>query len=544
MKLVYLWVEDYKNIHEQGFNFSPKFNCHYDGETLTIKDNVDEDGNKQYIENFFGNNINVTAIVGKNGSGKSSLLELISYIIASKEFDIVFMLLTFSEENGFSLYVKDINPRETFVTKTINIQSQKHDLFGIFYSSNFSNGNFDNETRWFATPFQPTLNKSEFEENTFAFEGKTNENLLTQSIFNLFINSPKYLSELKIFSYSDGQGSFGSGQLKSLIYHAKTILIANFLQKNIQHIPFEISGGIAIHINESRYNKYSSNMLEAIREHISYPLHNDIITLLERGECYNDFYIVDFDIFFDILDIYFNYIFNSEGAVDFLQFAFNSLSSGEENYILMLALLESGIHSHLNKEKEETNIILLLDEPEHTFHPEWQKNTINYLLSFLNSIIDENEVIFHILLTSHSPFLLSDLPKENIIFLDKYTENDKETENKQQKIGNCKVVDGLKQTFGANIHTLLSDSFFMDGGLMGKFAKQKINEIIAFFDNKNELYKNDQEKLLTIINSIGEPFLKDKLLFMYNEKYPKTDEEKILELEKQIESIKNGQNKV
>jgi len=31
---------------------------------------------------------------------------------------------------------------------------------------------------------------------------------------------------------------------------------------------------------------------------------------------------------------------------------------------------------------------------------------------------------------------------------------------------------------------------------------------------------------------------------MYNEKYPKTDEEKILELEKQIESIKNGQNKV
>jgi len=58
-------VEEYKNIHKQGFNFSPKFNCDFDGETLTIKDNVDENGNKQYIDDFFGDNINVMAIVGR-----------------------------------------------------------------------------------------------------------------------------------------------------------------------------------------------------------------------------------------------------------------------------------------------------------------------------------------------------------------------------------------------------------------------------------------------------------------------------------------------
>lgn len=74
MELVYLWVEEYKNIKKQGFNFSPKFRCEYDGETLTIDENDD------YIDGFFGDNINVTAIVGKNGSGKSSLLELILHI--------------------------------------------------------------------------------------------------------------------------------------------------------------------------------------------------------------------------------------------------------------------------------------------------------------------------------------------------------------------------------------------------------------------------------------------------------------------------------
>ncbi len=30
MELVYLWVEDYKNIKKEGFNFSPRFECIYD----------------------------------------------------------------------------------------------------------------------------------------------------------------------------------------------------------------------------------------------------------------------------------------------------------------------------------------------------------------------------------------------------------------------------------------------------------------------------------------------------------------------------------
>jgi len=107
MELVYLWVEDYKNIHRQGFNFSPRFECkfynEYDEEgnlkencQLVICDKkkgecLDKENRKckpcednGYIENFFGENINITAIVGKNGSGKSSVLKLIREIIDNK----------------------------------------------------------------------------------------------------------------------------------------------------------------------------------------------------------------------------------------------------------------------------------------------------------------------------------------------------------------------------------------------------------------------------------------------------------------------------
>ena len=65
MELVYLWVEDYKNIHHQGFDFSPRFTCKYENDVLTVCDktvNKCEDNN--YIENFFAENINGTAIVG------------------------------------------------------------------------------------------------------------------------------------------------------------------------------------------------------------------------------------------------------------------------------------------------------------------------------------------------------------------------------------------------------------------------------------------------------------------------------------------------
>ena len=172
----------------------------------------------------------------------------------------------------------------------------------------------------------------------------------------------------------------------------------------------------------------------------------------------------------------------------------------------------------------EKNFLFFLDEPDLSLHPEWQQN---FLSEFINLFSGRTQNI-HLVFTTHSPFLISDLPKKNIIFLDKDEEN------------NIQIIDGLKdkeQTFGANIHTLLSDSFFMDD-LMGAFAKNEIQKVISFLNsNKTNLKMKNITK--SIINVIGEPFLKDKLLDMYNDKFKVSNQEYNADIDMQIKYLES-----
>ena len=89
MELVYLWVEDYKNIKKQGFNFSPRFTCEFKAEyekkmccdEKKEKSSIKENSHPIFTKNInykeidlLPENINITAIVGENGSGKTAIL--------------------------------------------------------------------------------------------------------------------------------------------------------------------------------------------------------------------------------------------------------------------------------------------------------------------------------------------------------------------------------------------------------------------------------------------------------------------------------------
>ena len=164
------------------------------------------------------------------------------------------------------------------------------------------------------------------------------------------------------------------------------------------------------------------------------------------------------------------------------------------------------IHNYKSPQQAPTSIIIFIDEGELGFHPNWQKRYLNDLIQMLPLIFEGLQI--QLIITSHSPFVVSDLPKENVIFLKR---NEFIDEDDFYERGVCQVVDGVSKenTFGANIHTLLADGFFMENGLIGDFAKGKIQEVIDFLNDKNDTMTLEMAD--KIINRIGEPILKMQL---------------------------------
>jgi hypothetical protein len=206
------------------------------------------------------------------------------------------------------------------------------------------------------------------------------------------------------------------------------------------------------------------------------------------------------------------------------------LSSGEKQLIYSV----SSILYHLfnldsvsDNKVQYKHINLVLEEIELYFHPEYQKQYIDFLRKSIGRLGLEMIKAINIILVTHSPFILSDIPKNNILYIDV----DDDT-------GFSTRLDPLKmKSFGANISDLLADSFFIKDGLVGDFAKEKINLVLSwlqeearktvkteFLFNETELEHpkfdsriKEQEYYTQIIELIDEPLVKQKLKSMYLE---------------------------
>lgn len=176
------------------------------------------------------------------------------------------------------------------------------------------------------------------------------------------------------------------------------------------------------------------------------------------------------------------------------KFEWRNMSSGE---FAILNLLSSINKCNLNLDKND-NLLLFIDEGDLYLHPQWQKQFLYILIKALEELLKFKKV--YILLTTHSPFLVSDLPKENILFLNSVKDTDYNVEN----------------TFAANINELLATKFFIQDGLIGKFAKEKVNNLYSEIINEFNFNKIDSYK--ETIDIIGEPLVKVELVKVLNEK--------------------------
>lgn len=187
--------------------------------------------------------------------------------------------------------------------------------------------------------------------------------------------------------------------------------------------------------------------------------------------------------------------------------SFESLSSGEKQITLSLSTIFYFLSNLGFSNDSENNVIeknktselsiinyrhacVILDELELYFHPEMQRTFIIRLLSGLKQIHLGNIKSIHFLMATHSPFILSDIPRSNVLFLNKN--------------GKPEDIESM-HTFGANIHTMLEHSFFLKDGTIGAFAKRIIGEIEVclniyklYCPSNNKQERTEKEKFIVI----------------------------------------------
>ena len=176
------------------------------------------------------------------------------------------------------------------------------------------------------------------------------------------------------------------------------------------------------------------------------------------------------------------------------------MSTGEGNLIEIVSQLYSYL---LMYEKNDEDIILLVDELETGMHLEWSRRLIKILINNLSEILEDegNGREIQLIFTTHSPYMLSDIKPGNVIMLEK----NQETGYSEGKV--------LQNTFAKNIQEIMKENLI--DNIYGNFALAKINSMISRLNGE----EGDEEELLKEIHLISEPILRNKLLEMYDKKY-------------------------
>lgn len=223
-------------------------------------------------------------------------------------------------------------------------------------------------------------------------------------------------------------------------------------------------------------------MLQALNERVE--------ELDEKNEIYNskgyytDYKRSEHNWFFYFTD-YFITQKNEDSNIE-KKLLLKQLSDGEQQFLHTLGIC-------LMLQKKRT--LLLLDEPETHFNPDWRSKFINILRKTLEAGGD-NFLLKDIILTSHSPFIISDcLPDKVIQF--------------RKSINGVEAIsaDNLKfKTFGAGVDYILQ-RFFGVNSLVSEYSREWI---------KNVIENGTDNELREAIDFVGESDVKQ---FLFSELY-------------------------
>lgn len=173
------------------------------------------------------------------------------------------------------------------------------------------------------------------------------------------------------------------------------------------------------------------------------------------------------------------------------------LSSGERQYLYTFSTFIYHILNVLSI--KSTNRVryrrlnLILDEVEICFHPEYQRRFIDELIGYIDRMHMNTYASINIIIATHSPFILSDIMEENILYL-----KDGKTASKRED---------YKKPFCSNICDLLYQSFFLEEGFFGEYSRKKVKHVLRILSHNKMLSKSQIDYIKALAPNIGDDFL-------------------------------------
>lgn len=180
---------------------------------------------------------------------------------------------------------------------------------------------------------------------------------------------------------------------------------------------------------------------------------------------------------------------------------YSQFSSGEKQMINLVCTIVyhlQNLHSNIGSKTKVgyPYVNLMIDEIELYFHPRYQTMLIKFLLESIKRLKLDGFKGMNIMIATHSPYLLSDIPKSNIIRLEN---------------GAAKPDKDIPESFGANVYDLLNHHFFMNQ-FIGDYAADKIDSIVRGVVGYDKCSTAEKKALRKSISLIGDDFIRNTLI--------------------------------
>ncbi|MGB3946342.1 MAG: restriction system-associated AAA family ATPase [Bacteroidia bacterium] len=157
---------------------------------------------------------------------------------------------------------------------------------------------------------------------------------------------------------------------------------------------------------------------------------------------------------------------------------YKGLSDGEHQFLQIIGMILM---------VEENGCLFLLDEPDTHYNPLWRSrlvSTINKIIKYKTTTNEEKQRMQEIMITTHSPFVLSDLKKQNVYIF-------KKPHNKIQ-FNSCHF-----ETYGASASIILDEVF----GKEDSISEMARDELKAMIENITTM-----DQLRSAVNRLNSQF--------------------------------------